>query len=406
VDYCSYMCSTAAAELDGLSDGELLEHVTELVAEQNRIAARLTSAVRTAENRQSAEHDGLKTMRSWLRTHTRVSDRAARQLIDTGRALESLPATQAAFAAGAIGAEQVAAIAPVVSAQRLEQAAACGVDVAAVEVELVSIAARLSVQRLRAAVHFYTERLDPDAAEPDPTEGRSLTLSRLLDGRYTGRLELDAIGGEKLATAIEAITAASRCAGDDRTAAQRRGDALVALADLYLASGQLPMLRTVKPHIIVTITGENLTDPAPGPGAARTGMDGRISAATARWLACDARISRMLIDADGLPLDVGREQRVVPPHIRRAVVERDRHCVFTGCEAPHWWCDVHHLLEWLADDGETSAENSGLLCERHHTKVHHGYRVERDDGAPPESRWRTYRPDGTEIVLPGSPHAE
>jgi hypothetical protein len=406
VDYCSYMCSTAAAELDGLSDGELLEHVTELVAEQNRIAARLTSAVRTAENRQSAEHDGLKTMRSWLRTHTRVSDRAARQLIDTGRALDSLPATQAAFAAGAIGAEQVAAIAPVVSAQRLEQAAACGVDVAAVEVELVSIAARLSVQRLRAAVHFYTERLDPDGAEPDPTEGRSLTLSRLLDGRYTGRLELDAIGGEKLATAIEAITAASRCAGDDRTAAQRRGDALVALADLYLASGQLPMLRTVKPHIIVTITGENLTDPAPGPGAARTGMDGRISAATARWLACDARISRMLIDADGLPLDVGREQRVVPPHIRRAVVERDRHCVFTGCEAPHWWCDVHHLLEWLADDGETSAENSGLLCERHHTKVHHGYRVERDDGAPPESRWRTYRPDGTEIVLPGSPHAE
>jgi hypothetical protein len=406
VDYCSYMCSTAAAELDGLSDGELLEHVTELVAEQNRIAARLTSAVRTAENRQSAEHDGLKTMRSWLRTHTRVSDRAARQLIDTGRALDSLPATQAAFAAGAMGAEQVAAIAPVVSAQRLEQAAACGVDVAAVEVELVSIAARLSVQRLRAAVHFYTERLDPDGAEPDPTEGRSLTLSRLLDGRYTGRLELDAIGGEKLATAIEAITAASRCAGDDRTAAQRRGDALVALADLYLASGQLPMLRTVKPHIIVTITGENLTDPAPGPGAARTGMDGRISAATARWLACDARISRMLIDADGLPLDVGREQRVVPPHIRRAVVERDRHCVFTGCEAPHWWCDVHHLLEWLADDGETSAENSGLLCERHHTKVHHGYRVERDDGAPPESRWRTYRPDGTEIVLPGSPHAE
>jgi hypothetical protein len=128
-------------------------------------------------------------------------------------------------------------------------------------------------------------------------------------------------------------------------------------------------------------------------------MDGRISAATARWLACDGRISRMLIDADGLPLDVGREERIVPPHIRRAVVERDRHCVFAGCEAPHWWCDVHHLDEWLADNGETSLDNSGLLCERHHTKVHHGYRVERDDTAPPEHRWRTYRPDGTEITL-------
>ena len=74
-------------------------------------------------------------------------------------------------------------------------------------------------------------------------------------------------------------------------------------------------------------------------------------------------------------------------------------CVFTGCEAPPWFCDVHHVEEWLADDGETSLENSGLLCERHHTKIHHGYRVERDDTAPPEHRWRTYRPDGTQILL-------
>src|SRR3712207_118815 len=96
--------------------------------------------------------------------------------------------------------------------------------------------------------------------------------------------------------------------------------------------------------------------------------------------------------------DVGREERVVPPHIRRAVVERDRHCVFTGCEAPPWFCDVHHLREWLADHGETSLDNSGLLCERHHTKVHHGFTVERQ----PDGTWHTYRPDGTEIIV-GSP---
>jgi hypothetical protein len=255
------------------------------------------------------------------------------------------------------------------------------------------------VQRLRAAVHFYTQRLDPDGAEPDPTEGRQLSMSRLLEGTWRGAFELDAVGGEKVATAIEAIAAASRCAGDLRTAAQTRDDALVQLADLALASGQLPMLRTVKPHVIVTIPLTDLTDPATHPGAARTGLDGRISAATARRLACDARISRMLLNADGMPLDVGREERVVPPHIRRAVVERDRSCVFTGCEAPHWFCDVHHLEEWLADNGDTSLENSGLLCERHHTKVHHGYRVERDDTAPPGARWRTWRPDGTEILL-------
>ena len=36
-----------------------------------------------------------------------------------------------------------------------------------------------------------------------------------------------------------------------------------------------------------------------------------------------------------------------------------------------------------------------LLCEAHHTKVHHGFRIERQ----PDGRWRTYRPDGTEILL-------
>lgn len=49
---------------------------------------------------------------------------------------------------------------------------------------------------------------------------------------------------------------------------------------------------------------------------------------------------------------------------------------------------------WHADHGETSLDNSALLCERHHTQVHHGFRIERD----PDGRWHTYRPDGTEIL--------
>ena len=104
----------------------------------------------------------------------------------------------------------------------------------------------------------------------------------------------------------------------------------------------------------------------------------------------------VLISPDGVPLDMGRTRRVVPPHLRRAVDVRDRGCIFAGCHAPTHWCDVHHVREWLADHGETSLENSALLCERHHTKVHHGYRVRRD----PAGRWHTYRPDGTEILIP------
>jgi hypothetical protein len=111
-------------------------------------------------------------------------------------------------------------------------------------------------------------------------------------------------------------------------------------------------------------------------------------------LACDGGITRIVFGPDGQLLDYGRDKRVCPPQLRRAVEYRDRHCVFAGCDAPAYWCDVHHQVHWIAG-GETNLENSALLCERHHTKVHHGFRVER----PPDGRWRTYRPDGTEILL-------
>jgi hypothetical protein len=44
-------------------------------------------------------------------------------------------------------------------------------------------------------------------------------------------------------------------------------------------------------------------------------------------------------------------------------------------------------------DGELASRGEGGVPS--HTKVHHGFPVERDPGG----RWRTYRPDGTEILI-------
>ena len=390
----SALDTLAAEDLHDLPASLLLDRSAELVRARNRLDAELARTVRAADVVQAPEHDGLKTMRSWLRGHARLSPAAAGQLVRNGRVLERLPAVAAAFADGQVTAEQVAVIAPVAATEVQAEAVGQGVDLAVVDATLAGVAATQMHAQLGRVVQHFLARLDPDGPEPDPTESRMLAFFRHLDGSVTGRFELDAVGGEKVQAALESIVQADRPAGDRRTRAQQLGDAIVQWADMGLASGDLPVLRTVKPHVIVTIPLADLADPSTGPAAGSTGFGATLSAARTRWLACDGNITRLTLDPDGLPLDVGRTARVVPPHLRKAVEHRDRHCVFAGCEAPSYWCDVHHLLHWI-NGGETNLENSALLCERHHTKVHHGFRVER----LPDGRWRTYRPDGTEILI-------
>ncbi len=379
---------------DLLTDEEVLDRTALLVRVGNGVAAELTRTVRRAETMQAPERDGLKSMRSWLPGHLPLSVRAAHRLVVNGRALEQLPAVAAAFAAGAVTAEQVAVIAPVAAVDVQAEAVGQGVDLAEIDRTLAEVAATRPHADLVKVVAHFLDRLNPDGPEPDPTEGRRLSIARHPDGSRTFRGELDAVGGEKFEAWLESYVQADRPAGDTRSRAQQLADALVQGVDVALAAGSAPILRTVKPHVIVRVDLDDLVDPATGPGAGQTWFGAQISAARARWLACDGAVSRVVFGPDGHSMDYGRTHRVVPHQLRTAVELRDHHCVFAGCAAPSFWCDVHHLLHWI-DGGETNLENSALLCERHHTKVHHGFRVERQ----PDGRWHTYRPDHTEIVI-------
>jgi hypothetical protein len=93
--------------------------------------------------------------------------------------------------------------------------------------------------------------------------------------------------------------------------------------------------------------------------------------AALRRVSCDSWVTRVLLNSDGVPLDVGREHRLVTPGLRRAVVARDRCCTFPGCDRPPSWCVAHHIVHWV-DGGPTSLDNLVLLCQRHHTLIHHG----------------------------------
>ena len=389
----SALDSLAAVDLQSMFGPQLIERVGALLVERNRLDAELARTVREAEVSGGPEVDGAKTMRSWLIGRGGLTPAAASQLVRNGRALPHLPAVAARFADGAISADRVAVIAPVASEKNLAAAATQGIDVGEVDVVLATLAVDGSVADLAQAVQRYQDGLDPDGPEPDLTQKRTMVFTRHSDGFLGGQFLLDQAGGEKVEAALESMVQANRPAGATRSRAQQLADALVQLVDNELASGTLPFLRKSKPTVVVTTSLDDLNAAASSTTAtSQGGFGAAFSAAKTRMLACDSNVVRIVFGPDSVPLDLGRDYRLVPPHLRRAVEARDGGCVFAGCRAPAHWCDVHHVVHWI-DDGETSLANSALLCERHHTQVHHGFTITRADGY-----WRTYRPDGTEIL--------
>ncbi len=88
-----------------------------------------------------------------------------------------------------------------------------------------------------------------------------------------------------------------------------------------------------------------------------------------------------------LPLDLGKPTETVPAWLRKAVILRDQHCGFPGCDVPPEYCHVHHIIP-RADGGPTSLENCLLGCAFHHLIVVHRW------------GWQlSLNPDGTKTAV-------
>ncbi|UDY23502.1 HNH endonuclease signature motif containing protein [Nocardioides sp. Kera G14] len=172
---------------------------------------------------------------------------------------------------------------------------------------------------------------------------------------------------------------------DPRDSGARMWDALVEACTRLRATDSLPHAHGSDARIFVTTDLDTLRrqladQPAaagfrqPTPASERpptaTMADGiPLSATAVRRLACDAEIIPGVLGSNGQVLDVGRAQRLVTTAIWLALVLRDRHCAFPGCDRLPIACDAHHIVHW-ADGGATSLDNLVLLCRRHHTMTH------------------------------------
>jgi len=87
-------------------------------------------------------------------------------------------------------------------------------------------------------------------------------------------------------------------------------------------------------------------------------------------LVCNADISEVILDKLAMPVAVRDRARHPNRAMRRSLDIRDGGCVFPGCDAPTGWCDAHHVVEYDAEDGETTIVNLALLCRHHHGIIH------------------------------------
>lgn len=104
-------------------------------------------------------------------------------------------------------------------------------------------------------------------------------------------------------------------------------------------------------------------------GIGTTPFGARLTDQELAHLRCDAMFSAIILNEFGVPLDLGREQRLANREQRRALAVRDGGCVFPGCGAHVNWCDAHHVILW-ENGGLTDLGNLALLCRRHHGITH------------------------------------
>jgi hypothetical protein len=146
--------------------------------------------------------------------------------------------------------------------------------------------------------------------------------------------------------------------------------------------------------VSVVVQAETLAG-CDGSPAAECSFGATVGTNWAQRLSCDAEVSRMVFGPAGEVLDSGRASRTFTAAQIRAIIARDKHCIWPGCDAPPGWCDVHHIIHWV-NGGPTSVENGGLICGRHHDRVHmYGYEIDTDTGGPyrvDTNRFRVRKP--------------
>ncbi|MEY2397511.1 MAG: hypothetical protein QOJ00_685 [Actinomycetota bacterium] len=351
-----------AAELDVLEvpvDGPGLAAA---LAFHDRFTARLALAVGVFDAADDWDLDGATSAVAWLRDRGMHASEAAR-LVQLGSKLRRLPTLAGAWIRGDVSGGQVRVVAEQLIERHMDLFASH-------EAELVPALTGLSVDDTKRAMLDWRLKADAlnDGPEPAMPE-RSLHHSPTLGNQFHTSATFDAEGG----SIVDAALRVADSNDFEVSPPTRRADALVDICRFFLDNQHTKTGGRHRPHVNIVVKAETIRTQYLEAEFATTGM--RVDSPTLNRLLCDCAVHRVVVNPDGTILDYGRSTRTPPVNLYNAVVVRDRHCRYPGCDRPPTWCEAHHVLPW-EKQGPTSITNLVLLCSRHHHKIHlPGWRV-------------------------------
>jgi hypothetical protein len=357
----------AAAEIVGVSQRE---DVAALWCEMARLEAQFARRVGEFDRSVEWSADGARSVAGWLVAKVRAGSGEAHHRVKVARQIAEMPVARAAWESGAISSRHVDAL------TRVRHSADADEYFAVFEPVLVEVAKKgrpedvaSSGQQWRDALDSHLDRDGANARDAKTHERRGIDFAKSLDrvGFLKGTFDVE--GTELVGTALGRCYQQLHAEHDERSPRQQRADAFVEICRHYLDHQGRGANR---PHMIVTVDAATLAGEAVGRCETLSGY--RISPETARRLACDAVVQRIVINADGVPLDMGRAERTFTPDQYRAIMIRDGGCRFPGCDQGPENCEAHHAFVFWEDGGDTNLANDLALCRGpgHHRMIHEG----------------------------------
>lgn len=314
-----------------------------------------------------------------------VSAKEAARRERRAKALARTTAFGKALAAGSVSAEHADVLADL-TAHTTESVTASffGLDD-----QLAVKAAGLSPERFARHCRSVIANLERDEGiERNRQQRRDtyLAIATQRDGMYRIHGLLHPELGEQITKALDLEVSA--LSGDNPDGLN--GGQLTAVALGNLIAGGHHMARPLEADVLVITDHTTMTHGLHPDSISETDGGAILPPDTIRRLCCNGRITPILL-IDGIPVNVGRQQRLANRAQRRALRSIYRTCAFAGCETAFQRCEIHHLIPWEIG-GRTDLANLLPLCGRHHHFVHEiGWRLE----LAPDRELTIRQPDGT-----------